>query len=189
MSAPCPSAWAISSASIDDSVRSSPRPFQSPASPSSPRRSGNPPALTCRQSRSRSSASALIWSTSTCEPQPRPPRRQPVRKPAQDPLRHRQHGQPPQRPVGLAIIGVGGVARQAEQHRRHSEGQSDLARRRRLQPDEIHVRRRQAHRLPFQPALEQQRPPGIVRAGKLRLHLGAQPLELLARKPAPSPGS
>src|SRR3546814_8297875 len=38
---------------------------------------------------------------------------------------------------------------QAEQHRRHPERQGDLPRRRRLQLREVHVRRRQAHRLPL----------------------------------------
>ena len=70
---------------------------------------------------------------------------------------------------------------QPQQHRRHAERQRDLARRRRLQPYEIHVRGRQAHRLPPEAPIQQHRPPGIVRARKARLHLRLQPVELLGR--------
>ena len=95
---------------------------------------------------------------------PRRSRAQPLRERPGDAVRQRQHGLPPEGAVGLLVIGVGVVAGNAEQHRRHAEGERDLARRRVLGLDEIHVLGRQRHRLPVEPAFEQQRPAGIGRA-------------------------
>jgi hypothetical protein len=75
-------------------------------------------------------------------------------------------------------------ARNAEQHRRHAEGERDVAAGGVLRLDEIHVLRRQAHRLPVEPAFEQQRPPGPHRAGIPLFHLRLQPVELLVGKAA-----
>ena len=89
-------------------------------------------------------------------------RREPVAVSAAAVRAHqRQHGQAAEGAVGLLVVGVGVVARDAEQHRRHAEGQGDVARRPVPGLDEIHVAGRQPHRLPVEPALQQHRPPGF----------------------------
>src|SRR3546814_7373452 len=79
-----------------------------------------------------------------------------------------QHRLPPKRLVRLAIVGIGIVARQPHQHRRHPECERNFPRRSSFQPDEIHIRRRHAHRLPLEATLKQHRPPRIARALKSR---------------------
>ena len=75
------------------------------------------------------------------------------------------------RPARLPRIGVGRISGQPDQHRRHSKRQRDVARRRLLHRDEIHVGGRQAKRLPCQTAIEQQRPSGIGASRKLLAQL------------------
>ena len=74
--------------------------------------------------------------------QPKPPAAQEARHRLGHAARQRQHGQAPEGAVGLLIVGECVVARNAQQHRRHAEGQRDLARRAVLGLDEIHVLRR-----------------------------------------------
>ena len=97
----------------------------------------------------------------------------------QDPRRQRQQRQPPQRDIGFLVIGIGRIARQPEQQRRHAERQCNLARRGIARPGKIHFRRGQTERLPAQPAIEQHRPPGIGSAAERRFHFGFQPVELV----------
>jgi hypothetical protein len=95
-----------------------------------------------------------------------------------DPARQRQHGAAEEHAVGLLIVRIGVVAGDAEQHRRHAQGQRDLARRGVLGLQEIHVLGRQRHRLPIEPAFEEKRPPGVARPLVLVLQFALEPLEL-----------
>ena len=97
-------------------------------------------APTRRHSASRSSASAGTLSKSTCSRNAGAVEgRQPPRQRRQRLRDQRQHRQPVEGPVRLGIVGVGVVARQPEQHRRHPEGQRHVARRRLLGLVELHV--------------------------------------------------
>ncbi len=103
-------------------------------------------------------------------------------KRAQNLGRQRQYGLVPQRLVRLAIVGIGRIPRQTEQHGRHTKGEGNLARGSGLQSGKVHIGRRQGQCLPFQPAFEQQRPTRIVAAGKLRGQLFLQPVKLFTRQ-------
>jgi hypothetical protein len=93
--------------------------------------------------------------------------------------RERQGGEPPEGEIGFRIGRVGIVARDPEQHRRHAERQRDLARGGVAGFGKVHVRGREAHRLPVEPAFKKQRTPGILSprmgAGEFR----TQTIELL----------
>jgi hypothetical protein len=110
-------------------------------------------------------------------------RREPRLQPGMKALLHacdeRQHGLAPEGAIGLGVIAEGVVAGQAQQQRRHAEGERDLARRARLRLGKIHVLWRKRQRLPVEPAFEQQRPSGVGRAGEIFLQLFFQPRELL----------
>ena len=114
-----------------------------------------------------------------------------VREPGRQPGRHgprrlghqRNHRPAPERRVGLAIVGIGGVPGDPQQLRRHAERQGDLPRRRMFPGDEVHVRRRPGHGLPLQPAFQQQRPPGVHRTLVPVAQLRPQRLELFAGQP------
>lgn len=66
---------------------------------------------------------------------------QPIRHARRHPRRQRQHRQTVERAVRLLIIGESRVARNAQQHRRHPEGQRDFPRRRLLGLLKLHVGR------------------------------------------------
>ena len=140
-------------------------------------------ALTLAHSEFRSAASPSTWSGSyqsrMCSPNSGPSQAVSSFAVLAD---QRQHGQPVESAVGFAIIGVGVVAGNAEQHRRHAEGQRDVAAGRVLGLDEIHILRRQSHRLPVQPAFQQQRPAGPLGPGVTVLQFRLQPVELLVRQ-------
>src|SRR3546814_199331 len=115
--------------------RCAPKAVQSPAAPAHPPSTAQsrPPAFQIHR-----------------QPHARQPGCQPLRNPAQNLLAQGQHRLPPKRLVRLAIVGIGIVARQPHQHRRHPECERNFPRRSSFQPDEIHIRRRHAHRLPLE---------------------------------------
>ena len=84
----------------------------------------------------------------------------------------------PESAIGLGEIGVGVVAGQAEQQRRHAEGERDLAGSDALGGDEIELGRGQRERLPVETALEQQRAAGIAGTLERVLQLLLEALEL-----------
>ena len=94
----------------------------------------------------------------------------------------RDHGLAPEGAIGLLKIGVGVIARQAEQQRRHAKGQRNFARGGIAGLRKIHILRRERQRLPVEPAFEQQRTPGVERAGEILLQLLLEPRELLVGK-------
>jgi len=62
------------------------------------------------------------------------PRLQPSLKTLLHARDERQHGLAPEGAIGLGVIAEGVVAGQAQEQRRHAEGERDLARRRRQSP-------------------------------------------------------
>jgi hypothetical protein len=67
---------------------------------------------------------------------------------------------------------------------RHAQRQRDLAGSDVLGLDEVHVLRRQAHRLPVEATFEQQRPAGVRGTLEAGLELGLEALVLFARQRA-----
>jgi hypothetical protein len=84
--------------------------------------------------------------------------------------------------VGVVVVGV--VAGDAQQHGWHAEREGDLAGGGVLGLDEVHVLRRERHRLPVEPALQQQRAAGVAGALEALLQLALEALVLLGREVA-----
>jgi hypothetical protein len=95
-----------------------------------------------------------------------------------------QDGEAPEGAGGLLVVGVGVVAGDAQEHRRHAERQGDLAGGGVLGLHEVHVLRRQAHGLPVEAAFEQQRTAGVGGALETLLELGLEAVELLGAQVA-----
>ncbi len=135
-------------------------------------------------SAARSALSASTWSASTIKPHRAERGREPGAERRADAVRERQHGRAEEHAVRFLVIRIGVVARNAEQLRRHAEGERDLARRGVLRLHEVHVLRRERHRLPVEPAFEQQRTAGIARALVVRPRARASAART-DRRPAP----
>ena len=99
-----------------------------------------------------------------------------------------QDGLAPEGAGGLLVVGIGVVAGDAEQHRRHADRERDLAGGDVLGLDEVHVLGRERHRLPVEAAFEQQRPAGAGGALEALLQLGLEAVVLFGREVAVAGG-
>ena len=86
---------------------------------------------------------------------------------------------PPKGLIGLAVIGVGIIARQAEQHGRYAKGERDFAGGFPAGLNKVHIGRRKAHGFPIQSAFQNQWAARMARPGMAGFKFGFQSLKLI----------